>query len=149
MSILLKLSQLLLAKITIKDLFYSLNGLPHAEVAAHNNADVLGCQAESSKIDRSILWPTPGPSGNLGRGFSRPAWGCWPMFSQHFFFVFFLRADASSRLLPQQQLARSSFYFFGFIYLLSISESSAFLNGLHMLAIKPYSVGFFITGSSA
>jgi len=41
------------------------------------------------------------------------------------------------------------FYFFGFMYLFSISESSTFLKGLQMLAVNPCSVGFFMTGSSA
>jgi hypothetical protein len=52
------------------------NGSAHAEVAAYIIAEVLGCQAESSKLNRTILLPTPSPSGNLGRGFDRPAWGC-------------------------------------------------------------------------
>jgi hypothetical protein len=52
------------------------NGWPHAEVAASNIAEVLGCQAESSELDRTILPPTHSPSGNLGRGFGHPAWGC-------------------------------------------------------------------------
>ena len=51
-------------------------GLRHAEVAAYNIAEVLGYQAESTEFDRTILLPTPSPSGNLGRGFDRPAWGC-------------------------------------------------------------------------
>lgn len=41
------------------------NGLRHSD-----------CQEESLKINRTILMPTPSPSGNLGRGFGRPAWGC-------------------------------------------------------------------------
>jgi hypothetical protein len=60
----------------------SCNVLPHAEVAAYNIAEVLGCQAQvtelsrGAELDRTILLPTPSPSGNLGRGFDRPAWGC-------------------------------------------------------------------------
>jgi hypothetical protein len=60
------------------------NASPHAEVAAYNIAKVLGCQAESSKLDRTILLPTPSPSGNLGRGFGRPAWGCCDCRKTHF-----------------------------------------------------------------
>jgi len=41
--------------------------LTNAEVAAYYNAEVLGCQAESTELDRTILLPTPSPSGNLGR----------------------------------------------------------------------------------
>jgi hypothetical protein len=62
------------------------NVLPHAEVAAYNIAEVLGCQAESSELDRTILLPTPSPSGNLGRGFYRPAWGCCAIVLKLFWF---------------------------------------------------------------
>ena len=65
------------------------NGPPHAEVAASNIAEVLGCQAESSELDRTILLPTPSPSGNLGRGFDRPAWGCWRSVNWHANLIFF------------------------------------------------------------
>jgi hypothetical protein len=58
------------------------NGLAHAEVAAYNIAEVLDCQAESAELDRTILQPTPSPSGNLGRGFDRPAWGCCAIVNQ-------------------------------------------------------------------
>jgi hypothetical protein len=93
-------------------IFYNVS--PHAEVAAYNIAEVLVCQAKASKLDRKILLPTPSPSDDLGRGFDRPAWGCWASvldlaFLQParffvlivFFFSFslFSRISASSRSL--------------------------------------------------
>jgi hypothetical protein len=34
------------------------NVLPHAEIAAYNNVEVLGCQTEFSELNRTILLPT-------------------------------------------------------------------------------------------
>ena len=39
--------------------------------------------------------------------------------------------------------------FYSFICFISIFTNSAFLKGLQMLAVNPYSAGFFIIGSSA
>jgi hypothetical protein len=77
------------------------NGPPHAEVAAYNIAEVLGCQAESSELDRTILQSTHSPSGNLGRGFDHPAWGCCAIVNQvsYYSLPFFARIFWFSRSL--------------------------------------------------
>lgn len=59
-----------------------------------------------------------------------------------------ISSGASSRHLTRRQVARSFFYFFGFMYLLSISDNSAMVNGLDRLAVKPYLPGVFNTESS-